>query len=134
MKMERRKIGARGEEAAVRLLKSKRFKILDRNWRAGHLELDIVCEDGEEIVFVEVKTRTEASMTTPAEGMSLGKKRNIVRAARAWLGARDAWERVCRFDVVCVMDCGKELHLEHCPNAFSLSDLMDNRYADRQLR
>jgi putative endonuclease len=134
MKTERQKIGARGEDAAARFLQSRRFKILDRNWRSGSLELDLVCEDGEEIVFVEVKTRTGASMTTPAEGISPGKKRNIVRAARAWLGAHRAWERICRFDVVCVMYNGEEPSLEHCPDAFSLSDLVDSRHADRQFR
>jgi len=115
-------LGRKGETAAARLLASKRYRILDRNWRHGRLELDLVCEDGDELVFVEVKTRTAGSLTTPADGISPEKRRNLVRAARCWLAAHKAWERPCRFDVVCVTDAGLELRLEHHPNAFELAD------------
>lgn len=126
MSISRQKLGARGEEAAARLLLSKRYAILARNWRAGRLELDLVCADGRDLVFVEVKTRTEGTLTQPADGMTHRKKRNLVKAARVWLSAHGARERACRFDVVCVTDCGQGLKLEHHQNAFSLSDLVDS--------
>ena len=116
------KLGGRGEAAAARFLVSRRYRILDRNWRQGRLELDLVCADGDEIVFVEVKTRTAGSFTSPADGMSPAKRRNMVKAARCWLAAHKAWERACRFDVVCVTDTGQELRLEHHTNAFGLAD------------
>ena len=100
----KQKLGGKGEVAAAQLLVSKRYKILDRNWRQGRLELDLVCEDGDELVFVEVKTRTAGTLTKPADGMSLGKRRSLIKAARCWLAAHRAWERACRFDVVCVTD------------------------------
>ena len=118
----KQKLGGRGEAAAARLLTSKRYRILDRNWRQGGLELDLVCEDGDEIVFVEVKTRTAGTLGSPADGMSLRKRRNLIKAARCWLAAHKAWERACRFDVVCVIDAGQELRLEHHPHAFELAD------------
>ena len=118
----KQKLGARGEAAAARLLASKGFRILDRNWRRGRLELDLVCEDGDELVFVEVKTRTAGTLGSPADGMSPNKRRNLIRAARCWLAAHKAWERACRFDVVCVTDAGQELRLEHHTNAFELAD------------
>ena len=118
----KQKLGARGEAAAARLLVSKRYKILARNWRRGRLELDLICEDGDEIVFVEVKTRTAGTLTGPMDGMSPGKRRSVIKAARCWLAAHKAWERACRFDVVCVTDSGQELRLEHHTNAFELAN------------
>jgi len=118
----KQKLGVRGEAAAARLLTSKRYRILDRNWRQGRLELDLVCEDGDELVFVEVKTRTAGTLGSPADGMSLGKRRSLIKAARCWLAAHKAWERACRFDVVCVTDTGQELRLEHHTHAFALAD------------
>ena len=121
-KTAKQKLGGKGETAAARLLASKRYRILDRNWRRGRLELDLVCEDGDEIVFVEVKTRTAGTLGSPAEGMSPAKRRNMARAARCWLAAHGAWERACRFDVVCVTQAGQELRLEHHAHAFALAD------------
>ena len=118
----KQKLGDRGEEAAARLLVSKQYKILDRNWRRGRLELDLVCEDGDEIVFVEVKTRTAGTLSSPADGMSPGKRRSLTKAARCWLAAHKAWDRACRFDVVCVTNAGQELLLEHHTNAFGLAE------------
>jgi putative endonuclease len=118
----KQRLGGKGEAAAARLLASKRYRILDRNWRRGRLELDLVCEDGDEIVFVEVKTRTAGTLTSPAEGMSPGKRQSLIKAARCWLAAHKAWERACRFDVVCVTDAGQELRLEHHIHAFELAD------------
>jgi len=118
----KQKLGGRGEAAAARLLVAKRYRILDRNWRRGRLELDLVCEDGDEVVFVEVKTRTSGTLTSPADGMSPKKRQSLIKAARCWLAAHQAWDRACRFDVVCVTDAGQELRLEHHTNAFALAD------------
>ena len=120
-KTARQKLGGRGEAAAARLLASKRYRILDRNWCRGRLELDLVCEDGDELVFVEVKTRTAGTLTSPAEGMSQAKRRSLIKAARCWLAAHQAWERACRFDLVCVTEDGQELRLEHHAHAFELA-------------
>ena len=122
VKTARQELGGRGEAAAARLLASKRYRILDRNWRRGRLELDLVCEDGDEIVFVEVKTRTMGTLTSPAEGMGPAKRRSLIKAARCWLAAHNAWERACRFDLVCVTDDRQELRLEHHTHAFDLAD------------
>lgn len=94
--------GSEGEDAAARAVRARGWKILDRNWRAGHLELDIVCEDGEELIFLEVKTRAENSLSSPLEALTREKRRRLIRAAQAWLSAHDAWERPCRFDLACV--------------------------------
>ena len=96
------RLGRAGEEAAAAEARARGWIILDRNWRYGHLELDLVCEDRGEIGFLEVRTRTERYLVSPAESLTPEKCRRLVRAAQAWLGAHDAWERPCRFDLACV--------------------------------
>lgn len=119
----RARLGRQGEEAAARLLASKGFVILARNWRQGRLELDIVCRDGDTLVFVEVKSRSGDGLTRPDEAMTPRKRHTLVRAARAWLAAEEDWSSPCRFDVVTVTACGpNSLHLEHIPHAFALDE------------
>lgn len=57
-------IGKRGEVFACEYLEKLGFKILHRNYRAGHLETDIICEDEKYLLFVEVKTRTDTGRAT----------------------------------------------------------------------
>jgi len=58
--------GEQGEEAAAQALRGKGWQILDRNWRSGHLELDLVCREEGWLVFVEVKTRSRGGRQSPA--------------------------------------------------------------------
>ena len=95
--------GAEGENAAAAMLRNMGWRILARNWRSGHLELDIVAEDHGELVFVEVKTRAKNGMTQPYEALGAVKKERLLRAAKAWIAEHDAWEKPCRFDLVCVL-------------------------------
>lgn len=115
-------LGRRGEEAAAALLRQKGCVILARNWRHGRLELDIVCRDGDTLVFVEVKSRRAHTQAGPADAMTPQKRRTLVRAAQSWLDAHDAWHVPCRFDVVTVVqDSSQRLHLEHLPHAFDVT-------------
>lgn len=84
------------------MLREMDWKILARNWRSGHLELDIVAEDHDTLVFVEVKTRASGGMQRPYEALTAAKKKRLIRAAQAWQAAHDAWSRPCRFDLICV--------------------------------
>ena len=85
------------------MLQGLGWHILDRNWRSGHLELDIVAEDdGGTLVFVEVKTRAKSGMQRPFEALTALKKERLVRAAQAWTAAHNAWDAPCRFDLACV--------------------------------
>ena len=104
--------GAEGEEAAAEHLRRLGWKILDRNWRARHLELDIVAEERDTVVFVEVKTRAEGGLQSPFEALTPAKKERLCRAAQAWLEAHEAWSRPCRFDLVCVTSRAGTYHTE----------------------
>jgi putative endonuclease len=61
--------GKSGEEAAVRYLRGKGYKVLDTNWRHGGLEIDIICLHKDTVVFVEVKTRSQGGLGQPADGL-----------------------------------------------------------------
>ena len=96
------KKGHEGEEAVARFLKKKGWRILDCNWRHARLELDLVCRDGDTVVFVEVKTRASGGMTGSVDAFTPEKQRRITRAAQAWLTEHDAWNKPCRFDLASV--------------------------------
>ena len=87
---KKREIGNFGEDAAVKFLKRKHYKILARNYTAGKLELDIVAKTRKEIVFVEVQTRSVISLDympygRAADAVDLDKRRNTVNAAYAYM-------------------------------------------------
>lgn len=94
--------GAEGEDAACAMLRRMGWRILARNWKSCHLELDIVAEERDTLVFVEVKTRAYGGMQKPFEALTKAKKNTLIRASQAWLSEHNAWGRPCRFDIVCV--------------------------------
>lgn len=61
------------------------MRILARNWRSGSYELDLVCRDGDELVFVEVRLRGKEDLASPEASMTPAKCRSVVKAARAYL-------------------------------------------------
>jgi putative endonuclease len=117
-------LGREGEEAAARLLGQAGLRLLDRNWRYGNLELDIVCRDNDTLVFVEVKTRSSKSRGGPAAAITAAKQRSLCRAACAWLSMHEQWHSPCRFDVICVLRQNGNHHLEHYRHAFDCSMFM----------
>ena len=93
-------LGRRGEEAAAHWLNERGFRILDRNWRTGRLELDLVAERGGEVVFVEVKTRRPGPQPA-SEALSWRQRRALRRAAAAWMRHHPTG-RAFRFDLLAV--------------------------------
>src|ERR1044072_8145872 len=79
-------LGARGENLACRFLKQNRYKILYRNFRGRTGgEIDVVCRDGDTLVFVEVKTRTREDFGRPFDAVNRDKQKRIARGGLAWL-------------------------------------------------
>jgi putative endonuclease len=115
--------GARGEKLACRFLRSRGYKILYRNFRdrTGG-EIDIVCRDGDTLVFVEVKTRGGEDFGRPVEAVDRQKQLRISKGGLAWLRLLDNPDIVFRFDVVGVLlpDEG-DPQLELIQDAFELS-------------
>jgi putative endonuclease len=111
--------GALGEEAARRHLTGCGLKFLAANVRGGGGELDLVCRDGDCLVFVEVKTRSGEDWTRPASAVNAAKRAKVFRAAQNYL-SRLADPRVkYRFDIVEVLLAEGAVHeVRHLPNAF----------------
>ena len=106
--------GRLGEDRARAHLESKGYRFREANYRARLGELDLVMEDGEVIVFVEVRTRRSADFGLPQETIGFRKRQRVVRTALDYLKARRLIGKDLRFDVVCIGPAG----LEHIPNAF----------------
>ena len=96
-------VGALGEDLAAEFLESAGLVVLARNWRSRYGELDLIAEDGDTVVFVEVKTRTGLGSGTPAEAVTAAKADRIRRLAALWLSSHERrWRRI-RVDVVTVL-------------------------------
>ena len=85
---ERQERGALGEQTAVDYLRKRGFLIVERNYRIGHSEVDIIAQRYDELHFVEVKTRKRGSMTTPESSINEQKVRALRRAASAYMAMR----------------------------------------------
>lgn len=115
-------LGQAGEEAACRYLVHKGYRLRHRNWRCGHLELDIVAEWLGEIVFVEVKTRSHEGLVAPRESVTHIKRRHLLDAAAAYLAHHRLDLVPFRFDVIEVVGTAPPFALRHMENAFTARD------------
>ena len=118
------RLGTRGEKLASQFLKRSGYKILYRNFRGRTGgEIDLVCRDGDTLVFVEVKTRTSEDFGRPFEAIDRDKRKRISRGGLAWLRLLDDPDILFRFDVVEVIIAeGAPPRLELIQNAFALSE------------
>jgi putative endonuclease len=114
-------IGIIGEQEAVRMLERKKLRVIERNWRMGHLEVDIIAENRSEIVFVEVKARTGTfGNNMPEEYVDETKKRRLIAAANAYIRFRKI-EKNPRFDIIGLLvdkDTQQITYRNHLENAF----------------
>ncbi|MCL1825530.1 MAG: YraN family protein [Betaproteobacteria bacterium] len=94
--------GQLAEERAAVWLAGHGLKILARNVRCRRGELDLVCREGDTLVFVEVRLRTNPRFGSAAESITAAKRQRIIFAAKWWLlrAGRAYQERPCRFDAV----------------------------------
>jgi putative endonuclease len=98
----RRTLGQEAEEAAARFLERAGLRVMERNVRFAHGEIDLVCCDDGVVVFVEVKCRHARWGDAPAEAVSWHKQRRLTRLAQHYLKWRRLHQVRCRFDVVAV--------------------------------
>lgn len=110
-------IGKSGELLASTHLVQLGFKILKRNWRYRHFEIDIISEYQEFMVFVEVKYRKNNSFGNPEDFVSRKQQKRIIEAANAYLIENNIVKEA-RFDIVAIDRTTGEIKIEHIPNAF----------------
>lgn len=110
-------IGKKGEALALNYLREKGYYIRETNWLYRKAELDIVAEFEDQLVVVEVKTRTSREFESPKEAVTIKKQKHIVRAADAYIQQFDI-DLECRFDIVSVLIEGNNIDIEHIEDAF----------------
>jgi putative endonuclease len=98
--LDRIALGRIGEDTAVRLLGSRGYRIVERNWRVRGGEIDIIAQHGKEVVFVEVKSRTGDMYGPPSEAVDTVKQRKLVDLAQQYVAHRLRREVPWRFDIV----------------------------------
>ena len=117
--MKKSETGRLGEEIALAWLLERGFRLLDRNWRSGHKELDLVMESAARVHFVEVKTMTPPLLVRPFEKVDRLKQTRIMAAARQYI-ARHRIAKEVQFDVVSVILEKDAPKVEYIPEAFIL--------------
>jgi putative endonuclease len=110
-------LGKKGEQLAKKYLEEIGFKILETNWRYGKDEVDIIAKDGNELVIIEVKTRSTSYFGEPSEAVGLTKENFMIRAAESYLEINDL-DTDTRFDIVSIVIDKRSTHIEHIRDAF----------------
>ena len=106
--------GFKGEEIVQQFLLEKGYRILERNFRFHHREVDIIASKEDILVFVEVKVRSDGNFSRGFEAISNVKKRNIISVARYYTQKNRLYEYNIRFDVAS-LDSGV---LQYFENAY----------------
>jgi putative endonuclease len=96
-------LGKRGEAIAADHLVSAGLTILERNWRCRQGEIDLVARDGDELVFVEVKTRTSVAFGHPLEAITVAKLARLRRLAGAWCDEHPGVHARLRIDAIAII-------------------------------
>ncbi|MDR1526406.1 MAG: YraN family protein [Dysgonamonadaceae bacterium] len=109
-------LGKAGEIAAIEYLKAKAYRIRHVNWRWGPLELDIIAETSDELVFVEVKTRS-GHWDSPEYAVNHAKIRHIISAADSYIKYFNV-DLPARFDIISIIGNGQNYEIEHIEDAF----------------
>lgn len=117
----RRLFGQEGESAAEQYLRDKGYRILARNVRSSMGELDLVAEDGQVLVFVEVKARHTDAFGGVIHAVHQRKQEKLIQLAAQYLARHHLKDRPCRFDVVLLQGANAEAsQIEHIQNAFEI--------------
>ncbi|MEG1631757.1 MAG: YraN family protein [Hydrogenoanaerobacterium sp.] len=119
---EKRRIGNVGEDRAAEYLEDENYKIVQRNYNTGVGEIDIIAQNDKYIIFAEVKTRSEASLETPAEAVTKAKQRRIIKTTQKYL-SENSCSLQPRFDVIEVITSEDAITgINHLENAFWAGD------------
>ncbi|HET7094715.1 MAG TPA: YraN family protein [Thermomicrobiales bacterium] len=120
MTHDRANLGAGGETFARRWLEARGFKFVAANWRCPAGEIDLVAQDGAELVFVEVKTRRGERSGRAEEAVTSAKARRLLASGAAFVAAHPAYaDAIWRVDLVAITlgPSGAVERVAHLPNA-----------------
>lgn len=112
-----KEIGDKGELTALNYLADKGYNILECNYRYQKAEVDIIADDGNFIVFVEVKTRAQFRLTEPEDSVNKKKQQLLISAAQYYLEKKDL-NKEARFDIVSIIYSEDNYQIKHIEDAF----------------
>lgn len=110
-------LGKQGEELAIACLRSKGYEIIECNWRFHPFEIDIIAKQKQELVFAEVKTRSDFYYGNPEEFVHKTKQKRLIRAANHYIEQVD-YKGESRFDVIGICIWEGKTEIIHIENAF----------------
>ncbi len=110
-------LGKKGEDAAAEYLAGKGYKILARNKRYGHLEIDIIAEYADMIIFAEVKSRSGTYFEQPFQAVTKKKQKKIIKAANIYIEENEI-DLEARFDIISIVEENGKFLIEHIEDAF----------------
>jgi putative endonuclease len=113
------KSGLRGQAEAELFLRSKGYKILERNYRIRTGEIDLIACGSDYIIFAEVKFRTSTHFGTPAESVGFAKQQKIIHTAMHYIAEKNLDNQDFRFDVIEVTENLGQTEINHIEDAFS---------------
>ena len=128
---DKQSFGEVGEELASRYLMDNGYQLLQRNWRSGHHEVDIIAEFHGMVVFVEVKARKDENFLPAWVAVDKHKKKNLSLAAQQYMSANKLTDNPLRFDVITVVGEGEPYRLTHIKAAFEMEKTVTNAYTSR---
>src|SRR4030066_896774 len=119
--MEKKELGKKGEEVALRFLKKKGYRIIERNYVCKMGEMDIIAKEKDTLVFIEVKTRTSTLFGPPQLAVNSSKQRQLSKVALNFLKEKQLEDVKARFDVVAILLVQKGEEIELIKDAFELN-------------
>ena len=111
--------GKMGEQMTARYLTDMGFIILEHNYRRGHLEIDLIALDGDELVIVEVKSRAYDTILQPEDAVDHKKRLALIRLANEYVKTHGRKENV-RFDIVSIVSKEGGTEIKHLKNAYNV--------------
>ena len=121
MSAARQALGKVGEQVAERWLRRQGWRVVQRRFRNGRRDIDLVVERDGTVAFVEVKARRGAEFGGPVEAVNWRKRKELTRSAHVWIDRHGREREHYRFDVVGVLVDGDRVRIRHVENAFEIA-------------
>jgi putative endonuclease len=119
--MQKKELGKKGEEVALRFLKRRGYRIVEKNYVCKMGEMDIIAKEKDTLVFIEVKTRTSTMFGPPQLAVNSSKQRQLSKVALNYLKEKHLEDVKARFDVVAILLRQKGEEIELIKDAFDLN-------------
>ncbi|MEM6525288.1 MAG: YraN family protein [Bacteroidota bacterium] len=115
--MNNAELGKEGERLAASYLEKNGYRVLASNWRFKRSEIDLICQKGNLLVFVEVKTKSYVAFGQPEDSVDEKKAAKVIEGAEEYI-FQNNWNQDIRFDIISIVINGDQQKLLHLEDAF----------------